>query len=101
MTPNPKVKIHRDKKQLDFVASKPCVCEFDCQGNVCAHHEDVLKQGGTSIKGPDFCTIPLCVNHHRERHDLGKDTFYRKHGLDPMLEIIRYNALYLAMKGEK
>lgn len=96
ITPLPKQRIHRDKKQLDFVQSQFCIVVFDCQGDVVAHHENILKQGGTGCKGPDFCTVPLCAKHHRERHDLGRNTFYRKHGLDPMLEIIRYNAMYLS-----
>jgi hypothetical protein len=93
--------IHRDKKQLAFIRTLPCIVVFGCQGETVPHHEDVLKQGGTGIKGPDFCALPLCDHHHKERHQTGKDTFYRKHSLDPLLEIIRHNALYHAYKGEK
>ena len=61
----------------------------NCQGGPieCAHvqgspvvpYED---RGGVGIKASDKWTYPLCADHHRESHDIGHDTFDRRHGID-------------------
>lgn len=67
-----------------------------------AHHEPVLKEAnGMGMKTHDCLCLPLTAEEHRERHQTGKDTFYNKYGIDPMIEIIRHNARYLAEKGIK
>lgn len=101
MNPCPKTKMHRDPEFLAYIRRMGCLAYFGCEGNVEAHHEDVLKSGGTGIKGHDCQCLPLCHKHHAERHQIGREMFYRKYGIDHMLEIIRYNALYQATKGIK
>lgn len=39
------------------------------------------EAGGTALKPHDKWCVPLCREHHQENHDLGPDTFDRKHGI--------------------
>lgn len=91
--------IHRSEIYKAWIRTQPSIVSgrTPCE----AHHEDILKSGGTGCKGHDCQCIPLTAEEHRERHQTGKDTFYNKYGIDPMLEIIRHNARYLAEKGIK
>lgn len=93
--------IHRSEIYKAWVRTQPCIVHLFCSGKSDAHHEDILKSGGTGCKGHDCQCLPLCRLHHQERHQLGKTTFYEKWNIDPMLEIIRHNARYMAEKGIK
>lgn len=58
-----------------------------------AHHETKHKgQAGLGRKKPDSWAVPLCRQHHAERHAEGVRSFW---GSDETPELIRlYNDLY-------
>lgn len=63
----------RCKEYLEYISESPCyVCLKDAE----AHHTDV---GGIGLKGSDFSCIPLCREHHRELHGIGRYTFEDRH----------------------
>jgi hypothetical protein len=67
--------MYRSKKYKTFISSKPClICGMDSD----PHHEP-MKRGGKGIKAPDTHCLPLCHNHHTERHAVGPDTFWGEH----------------------
>jgi len=66
--PVPKHKTFRSKKYLDFIRGKPC-CNCYRPAPSDPHHVRFDGNGGTSLKPPDTCTIPLC----RECHGLTQE----------------------------
>lgn len=63
----------RSEEYLDYIRRKPC---WVCQGNSEPHH---TGERGVGQKGSDFSAMPLCTKHHRECHDMGKDTFQERY----------------------
>lgn len=56
----------------------------DCGGDIeCAHVEGSGTKG-MGMKASDIYTIPLCHNHHADRHFIGWRTFDAGHGLDAL-----------------
>jgi len=88
----PKVKTKRDAKYLRFIASLSCVI---C-GRLPAIYHHVHKKGCVckGIKPDDTRTIALCDTHHKETHQIGRDTFAAKYDLDYDVLIEAYNAYY-------
>lgn len=41
-----------------------------------------VNNAGTSLKPPDWHTVPLCRHHHLEQEPLGPDAFGDRHGID-------------------
>jgi len=78
MNPCPKVKPVRDMAYTAFIRSMPCLV---CGKPTVCHHEP-LTGHGMSSKGPDNESVPLCMEHHQERHQKGRATFYTKYGVD-------------------
>jgi len=74
----------RSRWYLDFIRSKMCLI---CYRNSEAHHEPIGKTGGVAMKCSDRETVPLCREHHSERHQIGKITFYDKYNIDYVEEI--------------
>ena len=57
-----------DRAYLAWVRSLPCLFEGgDCDGPIDAHHR---TGGGMALKVPDDQTLPLCRQHHMDRHAL-------------------------------
>ena len=62
----------RDRKYLNWVASQPCLYCQTTHG-VVAHHEGKREAGGgTSLKGCDYHTLPLCHRCHGEYHQTAR-----------------------------
>ena len=60
---------------LRFVKTRPCaVCRRAASD---AHH--LVSRGAG---GSDYKAIPLCREHHAEIHQLGRQRFEERHGLD-------------------
>ena len=78
----PKQKPFRSKKAIEWFRTEYCICCEPFQKDQVTGHHEPLKGHGTSSKGPDNEQVPLCFNHHRERHDIGRESFYKKYGLD-------------------
>lgn len=56
-----------DPKRLAWIRQRPCIFESDaCRGPVEAHH---ATGAGMARKMPDTHTMPLCHEHHMQRHD--------------------------------
>lgn len=72
-------------KYLRHVRKHPC-CICGSKVGIQAHHETPEGQGGMGTKTGDDHTIPLCFQHHRERHDHGRN-IWTKYGVDPQLVI--------------
>jgi len=90
MTPQPKQKRWRSEKYLKFIRKQPCIIcgHYETQ----AHHIRFANNSGISKKPSDSWTISLCPLHHAEFHQMGRDTFYERHGIDI------YRELFLTIK---
>jgi hypothetical protein len=79
---------HRDKKYMAWIRSQPCLisgCDFD---NV-AHHVHLPGEGGIGMKVSDYYTVPLRAEIHVLLHQTGEMAFWDRHGIDPIIELIR------------
>jgi ERF superfamily len=66
-----KTRRRRDKRHLEYVASKPClVCGRSPSD---AHHLRFSEPRALGQKVSDEFTVPLCRIHHREVHDRGDE----------------------------
>lgn len=92
-----KEKTFRSKKYLEFIRSQPCLI---CQHPESDPHHETLSGKGTGLKGPDNETIPLCKTHHDERHRVGRETFYNKHGFRWRLWVYFYQYRYEEIHGK-
>lgn len=81
----------RDEDYLDFIRSQICLV---CYRNGEPHHEPIKKSSGVAMKGSDRETVPLCREHHTERHNIGKLTFYWKYQIDYVAHIERLQTKY-------
>lgn len=58
-------------------------CVPDClERRIQFHHVRSAATAGTGLKSPSWHGIPACVDHHREIHQIGIDSFERRYGLD-------------------
>lgn len=90
-----KNKTKRSDKYKRFIRSLGClICGR--RGSEC-HHEPLFGRG-TGIKGPDKESIPLCQEHHAERHVIGRSTFFKKYGVDMAEEVKYYQELYKTLE---
>lgn len=74
-------------KRIESPAFLKFIRQHNCQVAKCwkrtqAHHLVFEGQGLMGSKVSDFQTMPLCEQHHREFHDIGRDAFSEKHSLD-------------------
>lgn len=81
-----KRKPEKDEKYRNFIRSQPClIC-----GGKSQHHHESLSGGTMGGKCDDRESLPLCHYHHNEeRHQWGRETFYKKYGIDYAYEISR------------
>ena len=93
--PIPRPHAFRSNKYLDFIRSKRCII---C-GNpeTVAHHES-LGRNAMGSKPPDHHAVPLCVNCHNSRHNVGARIFWT--GYDVKMIVIDLIGEYLT-KGDK
>jgi hypothetical protein len=68
-----------------WIRGHVCAVQGDgCGGKIeCAHIEG-SGTGGIGMKAADWATIPMCHDHHAERHRRGWRTFDRQHDLDAL-----------------
>ena len=93
----PKHKRWKSPKYLEYIRSCPCIiCGYK---EVDAHHVRHKGSGGTARKPDDYYALPICRLHHLENHQIGKDTFFERHGIDVFQELFRMVSGYLK-KGE-
>ena len=90
MFPQPKPeKRVRDKKYLEWVATKPCLyCGGNCPVEV--HHVRKYGWGATGRKPDDYFTIPLAPEYHDMAHN-DPETFGRVLGIEEICETITSN----------
>jgi len=99
MNPQPKNKPYRSEKLKAFTRKQKCVVP-GCCGCGDAHHENVIGSGTMGGKCSDTMLIPMCRQHHMERHQIGA-IFFEKHNIDQKVEIIRNLTRYMIEKGKK
>ena len=88
--------IYRSELYKAFIREHQCLMmDGSCKGMIVAHHEP-MGQAGMSIKAPDSYTIPLCSNHHNERHTKGKAALM---DYDVPKLIIKYLTEYIERNG--
>ena len=87
----PKIKREIDKDYLAFIRKQPCLVSL-CPHKSFAHHDPSVGAGGS-----DYTTLPLCHNHHIGFgvHDMGRESFQKRHGLDFEKEKIRLLIKYI------
>lgn len=80
MNPQPKTLPFKSQAYLSHVRSIPCVVcgKQDTE----AHHVKTRGSGGG-----DTWAVPMCVEHHREIHAIGINTFQEKYGVDLWMEL--------------
>jgi len=66
----------RSEKYKKFIRNKPCLL---CGQPAVAHHESSLGNSGMGLKISDNYCIPLCPQHHEERHRLGVKTWCERY----------------------
>lgn len=65
-----------------FVRGHAC-CVPGCQdGPIEFAHVRTGTDGGTALKPSDTHGISLCVEHHREQHQIGEPAFERRYRID-------------------
>ena len=68
-----------------WIRGHVCAVQNDhCGGNIECAHVEGSGTGGMGMKADDWATIPMCHNHHAERHQRGHITFDRAHQLDAL-----------------
>jgi hypothetical protein len=71
-----------DPAHLAWIRTLPCSVP-GCRVTPChAHHVRAGNTGGTGMKPPDRCAVPLCPMHHGEGHQTGWKTFEAKYRVD-------------------
>ena len=70
-----------NKDYIKYIKSKHClVCGVS---PVDPDHQEHLRMGGENKGGlKDFSCLPLCRQHHRERHAIGSYQFEKKHSIN-------------------
>ena len=77
-----KKKRETDKGYISYVINQPCLV---CYAMPCdPHHTKTVGSFGS-----DYTVISLCRKHHTECHQIGKNTFQEKYGIDFDTEIIK------------
>jgi hypothetical protein len=85
---------------LQWLRGRPCaVANADCEGKIEAAHTPDPDSKGMGTKAADFTAVPLCAGHHRQQHQIGWDTFARRHGIKSINEWRR--AYWFAWPGWK
>lgn len=66
---------------LQWLRGRPCSVEHfgGCEGKMTAAHVDYAGGKGMGTKVADRFAIPLCARHAQMQHDIGWDTFERRH----------------------
>lgn len=82
----------KDRAYLDWIRRQPCLVDYVVAQ---AHHTRSVGAGGS-----DFRSVPLCHNHHRKLHRMGRSSFEEKHRLDLNEEVIRLLETYISARGE-
>lgn len=65
-----------------FVRSHECCVPGCAAGPIEFAHIRTAATAGAGIKSHDAFGVSLCFAHHREQHDIGAETFQRRHGID-------------------
>lgn len=67
------------KARVAFVRSLPCVAALSVRWPCFPGAENAhVGTGGRGRKADAARIVPLCPNHHRELHNLGRDEFERR-----------------------
>lgn len=77
--PSEFARIYGSKARVEWVKSLPCSaprCGFE-HWTVEGHH---IETGGTGYKADYTKIIPLCSQHHRFLHDIGRESFEARYG---------------------
>lgn len=97
------VKEIKNRDYLEEISKTPCVaCYFSRNLSptpTTPHHESLGVAFNYYKRGNDYGTLPLCPNHHMERHQIGFDHFWEeKTGsvLTPTILSIRFLIKYAA-----
>jgi len=96
----PKTKAWRDKKYLEYVRQQPCVVCGHTE-NIHAHHIRLASNSGTGMRPGDLWALSLCHLHHLEYHQLGKETFYERHGIDIYRELFTITKAWIEGGGNE
>ncbi len=92
----------RDPEYLTWIRSRPCVVSGEYSQEwrgyvVEAHHVRKSGHGGTGTKPDDSRAVPLRRIYHMEYHDIGKEAFELKYGIELEVVIDSLNHIYTAL----
>jgi len=65
------------------------------------HHVNKKGHGSMASRTDDTRAIPLCNHHHREFHQIGRDSFAKKHSIDYEILIEALNKCWENINGAK
>lgn len=81
----------RSKPYRKHVVDQTCAV---CPGKPAEdpHH---LERKGTAKKESDALCVPLCREHHRQLGEIGEETFWEKHGVNPYRKVAFIQARFI------
>lgn len=102
MNPQIKTKAYRNEKLLAFIRAKPSLYSGrigTITDNMVAAHQNFGK-GGTALKSPDTCAVPLLFSEHLREHKIGRMAFWGNQYEALPLRCLEYITEYLqSIKG--
>lgn len=86
----------RDYKYRAWIRSLPSAVSGYRGCEACHTGSD----GGMSMKASDYSCIPLTPTEHVEYHQIGKESFERKHGINCAQTVERLNGVWFRFSRE-
>jgi hypothetical protein len=85
----------RSWKYLAWIRTMPSIVSglYGCEA---AHTGD---DGGMRMKASDFSCLPLTPAEHREYHQLSRERFEAKHGIDCRQLVRQFNELWFSQEA--
>jgi hypothetical protein len=69
----------KDPQYVQFLYFQPCIVHSCAHRRIEVHHWQNKQNHGAGIKPGDEWCVPLCLKHHRELHNDGRETFWKLH----------------------
>lgn len=95
----PKPITKKNPKYKKWISSLPCLITQRPPPND-PHHVPLKGHGSKGAKTDDTRCIPLAHHLHVEAHNIGRDSFAKKYGIDYEYVIGRLNKIYEAIGKE-
>ena len=68
-----------DPQYVQFIYFQPCIVPGCASRRIEPHHWQNKQNHGTGLKPGDEWCVPLCLKHHHELHEHGRESFWKLH----------------------